>query len=138
MQVEIHLVQVVSIHACLKRFGIRMDVEETGAGQVEAAAPEEEAPAPKRGRGRPRKQPQEPVETSAPRRPRGRPRGSKNKGQRVTAKVEPPRERRPRGRPRKWPQKTIHQEEQQPHPAESTEEPPIQTLPAELPSQESD
>ncbi|XP_052456241.1 high mobility group protein HMGI-C [Carassius gibelio] len=111
-----------------------MDVEETGTGQMEAAVPEEEVPAPKRGRGRPRKQPQEPVETSAPRRPRGRPRGSKNKGQRVTAKVEPPRERRPRGRPRKWPQKAVHQEEQQPHPAvqgaKSTEE--------LFPSQESD
>ncbi|XP_059426429.1 high mobility group AT-hook 2b [Carassius carassius] len=119
-----------------------MDVEETGAGQVETVAPEEEAPAPKRGRGRPRKPQQESVEASAPRRPRGRPRGSKNKGQRVTAKVEPPRERRPRGRPRKWPQKTVHQEEQQPHPAvqgaESTEEPPIQTPPAALASQESD
>ncbi|XP_059415315.1 high mobility group protein HMGI-C-like [Carassius carassius] len=111
-----------------------MDVEETGTGQMEAAAPEEGVPAPKRGRGRPRKQPQEPVETSAPRRPRGRPRGSKNKGQRVTAKVERPRERRPRGRPRKWPQKAVHQEEQQPHPvvqeAKSTEE--------LFPSQESD
>ncbi|XP_043098476.1 high mobility group AT-hook 2b isoform X2 [Puntigrus tetrazona] len=88
-----------------------MDVEETGASQVES--PAEEAPAPKRGRGRPRKPQQEPVEASAPRRPRGRPRGSKNKDRRVTAKVEPPRERRPRGRPRKWPQKTVHQEEQQ-------------------------
>ncbi|XP_058635889.1 high mobility group AT-hook 2b isoform X2 [Onychostoma macrolepis] len=118
-----------------------MDVEETGAGQMETATPEEEAPAPKRGRGRPRKPQQEPVEASAPRRPRGRPRGSKNKGQRVTAKVEPPRERRPRGRPRKWPQKTVHQEEQQPHPAVQgveSEEPPIQTPPAALPSQESD
>ncbi|XP_067229461.1 high mobility group AT-hook 2b isoform X3 [Chanodichthys erythropterus] len=120
-----------------------MDVEETGTGQIEAAVQEEEAPAPKRSRGRPRKQPQEPVEPSAPRRPRGRPRGSKNKGQRVTAKVEPPRERRPRGRPRKWPQKTIHQEEEQTaHPAdqgaESTEDPPTQTPPAALPSQESD
>ncbi|XP_067229453.1 high mobility group AT-hook 2b isoform X1 [Chanodichthys erythropterus] len=57
--------------------------------------------------------------------------------------VEPPRERRPRGRPRKWPQKTIHQEEEQTaHPAdqgaESTEDPPTQTPPAALPSQESD
>ncbi|KAL1272345.1 hypothetical protein QQF64_028207 [Cirrhinus molitorella] len=119
-----------------------MDVEETGAGQMEAAVLEEETQAPKRGRGRPRKQPQETVETSAPKRPRGRPRGSKNKGQRVTTKVEPPRERRPRGRPRKWPQKTIQQEEQQPDSAvqgaESTEEPPIPTPPAASPSQESD
>ncbi|XP_067229465.1 high mobility group AT-hook 2b isoform X4 [Chanodichthys erythropterus] len=61
----------------------------------------------------------------------------------VKIKVEPPRERRPRGRPRKWPQKTIHQEEEQTaHPAdqgaESTEDPPTQTPPAALPSQESD
>ncbi|XP_056126532.1 high mobility group AT-hook 2b [Rhinichthys klamathensis goyatoka] len=116
-----------------------MDVEETDAGQMETVAPEEEPPAPKRSRGRPRKQPQEPVEPSAPKRPRGRPRGSKNKGQRVTAKLEPLRERRPRGRPRKWPQKTIPQEEQQTgEGAESTEDPPTQTPPAALTSQESD
>ncbi|KAG1963273.1 high mobility group AT-hook 2b [Pimephales promelas] len=116
-----------------------MDVEETESGQMETVAPGEEPPAPKRSRGRPRKQPQEPVEPSAPKRPRGRPRGSKNKDQRVTAKVEPLRERRPRGRPRKWPQKTIHQEEQQTaEGAEPTEDPPTQISPAALTSQESD
>ncbi|XP_067314660.1 high mobility group AT-hook 2b [Pseudorasbora parva] len=120
-----------------------MDMEESGAGQMETMAPEEVAPAPKRSRGRPRKQPQESTEPSAPRRPRGRPRGSKNKDQRITAKVEPPRERRPRGRPRKWPQAAVRQEEQQTahsaaQGAESTEDPPTQTPPAVLLSQESD
>ncbi|XP_051997616.1 high mobility group protein HMGI-C-like isoform X2 [Xyrauchen texanus] len=102
---------------------VGMDVEETGAGHMEAA---EEAPAPKRSRGRPRKQPQKSDEILAPRRPRGRPRGSKNKDQRVTTK----------------PQKTINQEEQQPsHPevegAESTEDLPTQTPPSELHQQDS-
>ncbi|XP_051997615.1 high mobility group protein HMGI-C-like isoform X1 [Xyrauchen texanus] len=118
---------------------VGMDVEETGAGHMEAA---EEAPAPKRSRGRPRKQPQKSDEILAPRRPRGRPRGSKNKDQRVTTKIEAPKEKKPRGRPRKWPQKTINQEEQQPsHPevegAESTEDLPTQTPPSELHQQDS-
>lgn len=52
------LVQIVCVHACVRCSGVRMDVEETGTGQMEAAAQEEEAPAPKRSRGRPRKQPQ--------------------------------------------------------------------------------
>ncbi|KAA0712619.1 hypothetical protein E1301_Tti004776 [Triplophysa tibetana] len=83
-----------------------MDVEETEASHAET-------PVPKRSRGRPRKPPQESEEASGPRRPRGRPKGSKNKGQRVTARVEPTGERRPRGRPRKWPQKTAPLEEMQ-------------------------
>ncbi|XP_055069676.2 uncharacterized protein [Misgurnus anguillicaudatus] len=110
-----------------------MDVEEPELSHTEA-------PAPKRSRGRPRKPPQESVEPPAPRRPRGRPKGSKNKGQRVTVKVEPTGEKRPRGRPRKWPQKTAPQEEKQPsHPeveeAESSEDPPAQTPPPSLPSE---
>lgn len=52
------LVQIVCVHACVRCSGVRMDVEETDAGQMEAVAPEEESPAPKRSRGRPRKQPQ--------------------------------------------------------------------------------
>ncbi|XP_056315163.1 high mobility group AT-hook 2b [Danio aesculapii] len=102
-----------------------MDMEESGASQMEETA------APKRSRGRPRKAPQEPVDPSAPRRPRGRPRGSKNKGQRLTTREEPPKERRPRGRPRKWPQKTVQQEEQKAEDewAESGEEPPTQAPP---------
>ncbi|XP_056605932.1 high mobility group AT-hook 2b [Triplophysa dalaica] len=112
-----------------------MDVEETEASHAES-------PVPKRSRGRPRKPPQESEEASAPRRPRGRPKGSKNKGQRVTARVEPTGERRPRGRPRKWPQKTAPLEEKQSSDpdvkgAESSEDPVTQTPPSPSPPQES-
>ncbi|XP_051986486.1 high mobility group protein HMGI-C-like [Xyrauchen texanus] len=141
---QVNASKVVHAHTCVRCAGVRMDVEETGAGHMEAAAVAEKAPDPKRSRGRPRKLPQESVEPPAPRRPRGRPRGSKNKGQKVTSKVEAPKERRPRGRPRKWPQPqtTVHQEEQQPsHPevegADSTEDLPAQTPPSELEPQES-